>query len=95
MLYLDDKHSGIYKIPYRSITPKQSECTNLLVPVCVSASHIAMTSIRMEPVWMILGESAGVAAAMAVADNTPVQQVPYAGLKEKLVALKQRVERGI
>ena len=93
MLYLDDKHAGIYKIPYRSITPKQSECTNLLVPVCVSASHIAMTSIRMEPVWMILGESAGVAAAMAVAENTPVQQVPYAGLKEKLVALKQRLER--
>lgn len=84
-----------YKIPYRSITPKQSECTHLLVPVCVSASHIAMTSIRREPVWMILGESAGVAVAMAVVENTPVQQVQYARLKEKLVALKQRVERWI
>ncbi len=93
MLYLDDKHESIYKIPYRSITPKASECTNLLVPVCVSASHIAMTSIRMEPVWMILGESAGIAASMAVADNLTVQQVPYASLKEKLVALKQRLER--
>jgi hypothetical protein len=93
MLYLDDQHEGIYKIPYRAITPKPSECTNLLVPVCVSASHIAMTSIRMEPVWMILGESAGVAAAMAATENTPVQQVLYARLKEKLVALKQRLTR--
>lgn len=93
MLYLDDQHEGIYKIPYRAITPKQTECTNLLVPVCVSASHIAMTSIRMEPVWMILGESAGVAAAMAMAENMPVQQVPYARLKQKLVALKQKLER--
>jgi hypothetical protein len=93
MLYLDEKHDGIYKLPYRAITPKQSECTNLLVPVCVSASHIAMTSIRMEPVWMILGESAGVAAAIAVKENLPVQQVPYVELKEMLVALKQRVER--
>ena len=93
MLYIDKKHEGIYKIPYRAITPKQSECTNLLVPVCVSASHIAMTSIRMEPVWMILGESAGVAAAMAVTESIPVQQVPYARLKEKLVALKQRLDR--
>lgn len=93
MLYLDEKYEGIYKIPYRAITPRRSECSNLLVPVCVSASHIAMTSIRMEPVWMILGESAGVAAAMAVKENLPVQQVSYAGLKEKLVALQQRLER--
>lgn len=91
MLYLDSKHEGIYKIPYRAITPKQSECTNLLVPVCVSASHIAMTSIRMEPVWMILGESAGVAAGMAVRESTPVQRVPYAGLQEKLLVLKQKL----
>jgi hypothetical protein len=95
MLYLDDKHEGIYKIPYRAITPKQSECTNLLVPVCVSASHIAMTSIRMEPVWMILGESAGVAAAMAVSEDTPVQQLPYEAVKKKLVALKQKLERPV
>jgi len=93
MLYLDDKHEGIYKIPYRAITPRQSECTNLLVPVCVSASHIAMTSIRMEPVWMILGESAGVAAAMAVTDNVPMQQIDYTKLKDKLITLKQRLTR--
>jgi len=93
MLYLDAAHEGIYKIPYRAITPKQSECSNLIVPVCLSASHIAMTSIRMEPVWMILGESAGVAAAMAVSDNIPVQQVPYGRLKEQLVARRQRLDR--
>ncbi len=95
MLYLDEKHEGIYKIPYRAITPKQSECTNLLVPVCVSASHIAMTSIRMEPVWMILGESAGIAASMAVEEQRPVQQVEYKKLRSKLLAIKQRLERSV
>ena len=92
MLYLEDEHRGIYRIPYRSIVPKKAQCTNLLVPVCVSASHIAMTSIRMEPVWMILGESAGVAASMAVKAGTPVQDVPYAGLYPKLRALTQKVD---
>ena len=92
MLYLEDEHRGIYRIPYRSIVPKKDQCTNLLVPVCVSASHIAMTSIRMEPVWMILGESAGVAASMAVKVGSPVQDVPYAELYPKLRALTQKVE---
>jgi hypothetical protein len=93
MLYLEEAHRGIYKIPYRSITPKLNECNNLLVPVCVSASHIAMTSIRMEPVWMILGESAGVAAALAVREKIPVQRVEYAKLRSKLVALHQKLDR--
>ena len=92
MLYLEDTHRGIYRIPYRSIVPKKDQCMNLLVPVCVSASHIAMTSIRMEPVWMILGESAGVAAAMAVKSGTSVQDVPYAELYPKLRALTQKVD---
>jgi hypothetical protein len=95
MLYLEEAHQGIYKIPYRAITPKQEECTNLLVPVCVSASHIAMTSIRMEPVWMILGESAGVAASMAVKANLPVQKVDYASLRQQLLSLQQRLERPV
>lgn len=93
MLYLDEKHEGIYKIPYRAITPRLNECTNLLVPVCVSASHIAMTSIRMEPVWMILGESAGVAASMAVTGRIPVQRVEYAPLRAKLLDLRQKLDR--
>jgi hypothetical protein len=92
MLYLEDEHRGIYRIPYRAIVPKKAQCTNLLVPVCVSASHIAMTSIRMEPVWMILGESAGVAAAMAVKSGGAVQDVPYAELYPKLRALAQKVD---
>jgi hypothetical protein len=95
MLYLEEAHKGIYKIPYRAITPKADECTNLLVPVCVSASHIAMTSIRMEPVWMILGESAGVAAAMVAKGNLPVQKVEYAELRKKLLNLNQRLERPV
>jgi len=92
MLYLEDEHRGIYRIPYRAIVPKKAQCTNLLVPVCVSASHIAMTSIRMEPVWMILGESAGVVAAMAVKSGGAVQDVPYAELYPKLRALAQKVD---
>ncbi|MHC4231644.1 MAG: FAD-dependent oxidoreductase [Planctomycetota bacterium] len=94
ILYLDNgRYDGIYKIPYEAIVPLKSECTNLLVPVCCSASHIAMTSIRMEPVWMILGESAGVAAAMAAAEETAVQDVPYKLLKAKLLKLGQKLNR--
>ncbi|MEI7781228.1 MAG: FAD-dependent oxidoreductase, partial [Planctomycetota bacterium] len=93
MLYLDDVHRGIYKIPYRAIVPLEKECDNLFVPVCCSASHIAMTSIRMEPVWMILAESAGVAAAMAIADNLPVQAVAYPRLRARLRELGQKLDR--
>jgi hypothetical protein len=93
MLYLEDIHRGIYQIPYRAIVPHRKECENLLVPVCCSASHIAMTSIRMEPVWMILGESAGVAAAMAIREGVPVQRIDYPALREKLLRLGQRLDR--
>jgi len=93
MLYLDEKHRGIYKIPYRAITPLKKECENLLLPVCCSASHIAMTSIRMEPVWMILGESAGVAAALAIEKRISVQDVDYGQLRSKLRRRGQKLER--
>jgi hypothetical protein len=92
MLYLETEHRGIYRIPYQAIRPKADQCANLLVPVCVSASHIAMTSIRMEPVWMILGESAGVAAAMAARAGVAVQAVPYADLQARLRALHQKLD---
>ncbi len=92
-VYLDEKHRGIYKIPYRCITPKSNQCTNLLIPVCVSSSHIAMSSIRMEPVWMILGESAGVAASIALKEKIDVQEVSYVKLKQKLSSLYQILER--
>jgi arylsulfatase A-like enzyme len=94
MLYLDKgKYNGSYKIPYEAIVPRKGECDNLLVPVCLSASHIAFTSVRMEPVWMILGESAGVAAAMAVDAAIPVQEVPYNELRQKLEDLDQILDR--
>jgi len=78
-----------YEIPYRSLTPKESECTNLLVPVCVSATHVAICTIRMEPVYMILGHSAGVAAVMSLRSGKPVQQIDIAALTQKLRAQKQ------
>ncbi len=93
MLYLEEIHRGIYKIPYRAITPTARECRNLFVPVCCSASHIAMTSIRMEPVWMTLGEASGVAAAMALRGDLPVQHVDTATLRSKLRDLGVKVER--
>ena len=94
IVYLDEgKYNGSYKIPYEAIVPSKGECENLLVPVCVSASHIAFTSLRMEPVWMILGESAGVAAALAVDNEIAVQDVPYKQLRSKLENLEQILDR--
>ena len=94
IIYLDGgKYNGSYKIPYESFVPTKGECDNLIVPVCVSASHIAFTSLRMEPVWMILGESAGVAAAIAVDGGIPVQDVSYEKLRPKLDELGQKLER--
>lgn len=78
-----------YPIAYRSITPKQEQATNLLVPVSLSASHIAFGSIRMEPVFMVLGQSAATAAAMAIDADVPVQEINYGQLKEKLLQDKQ------
>ncbi|RKY12408.1 MAG: xanthan lyase [Planctomycetota bacterium] len=80
-----------YRIAYGSITPKKNECENLLVPVCVSSSHIAFGSIRMEPVFMILGQSAATAAGFAIDDNIAVQDVSYDKLKQRLLADKQRL----
>ncbi|MFQ5733309.1 MAG: FAD-dependent oxidoreductase, partial [Planctomycetaceae bacterium] len=75
-----------YPIAYRSIRPKKSECTNLLVPVCLSASHIAYGSIRMEPVFMVLGQSAATAASLAIDDKLATQDVDVVKLQQQLVA---------
>ncbi|MEI7828436.1 MAG: FAD-dependent oxidoreductase [Prolixibacteraceae bacterium] len=74
-----------YSISFGSILPKKEECTNLLVPVCVSASHIAFGSIRMEPVFMILGQSAVVAACLAIENKMAIQDISYEMLKKKLL----------
>jgi hypothetical protein len=84
--------SGPYPISYRSIVPKEKECKNLLVPVCVSATHIAFGSIRMEPVFMVLGQSAAIAASMAIDKNIPVQQVEYKELQKVLLENMQRLK---
>ncbi|MDL2265046.1 FAD-dependent oxidoreductase [Parabacteroides sp. OttesenSCG-928-G07] len=81
-----------YSISFGSILPKKEECENLLVPVCVSSSHIAFGSIRMEPVFMILGQSAALAATIAIDNNQSVQEVSYTTLREKMDARKQVVE---
>jgi hypothetical protein len=81
---------GPYRISYNSVVPKKEECSNLLVPVCVSSSHIAFGSIRMEPVFMILGQSTGTAAVRAIEEGCAVQDVDYSKLRERLVRDKQR-----
>jgi len=78
-----------YPVSYRSIVPKREECTNLLVPVCVSATHIAYGSIRMEPVFMVLGQSAATAAVLAIDGGSDVRNVAYEELRNQLVKDKQ------
>jgi hypothetical protein len=77
---------GPYQISYGSIVPKKGQAANLFVPVCLSSSHIAYGSIRMEPVFMILGQSAATAAVMAIDGKLDVQDVPYEKLKERMLA---------
>ncbi|MBN1558609.1 FAD-dependent oxidoreductase [candidate division KSB1 bacterium] len=83
---------GAYLISYRSIVPKKGEIDNLFVPVCLSASHIAYGSIRMEPVFMILGQSAAAAAAIAIDLGAAVQDVPYDRLRGVLLRDKQVID---
>lgn len=85
-----DKGTGkLYPIPYRAITPQEAECANLLVPVSFSASYIAYASARMEATFMVLGESAGVAAAQAIDERKPVQQIDVPRLRKRLCDLGQ------
>lgn len=94
-LFVDDQHrlrlEGAffrsvkpYPVSYRSIIPKKNECTNLLVPICLSASHVAYGSMRMEPVFMMLAQAAATAAALAIKDDVALQDVPYAQLRSQL-----------
>ena len=78
-----------YPISYRSIVPRESECTNLFVPVCLSASHIAYGSIRMEPVFMVLGQSSASAALLAIEEDVNVQNIDYQKLSQHLLDDRQ------
>ncbi|PQO37333.1 FAD-dependent oxidoreductase [Bremerella cremea] len=80
-----------YPIPYRAITPKPEDCTNLLVPVCFSASHLGYASARMEPVFMICGESAGIAAVQAIEEDVPVQEIDMTRYQKSLLAAGQKL----
>ena len=81
-----------YPISYRSIIPRAFECENLFVPVCMAATHIAYGSIRMEPMFMILGQSAATAASLAIDAKIAVQKVDFATLRARLIADKQVLE---
>ncbi|MEZ0259170.1 MAG: FAD-dependent oxidoreductase [Chthoniobacter sp.] len=83
------KYGQPYQLPYRAITPERTECENLLVPVCLSASHVALSSVRVEPTWMVLGQSAGVAAALAAKSNVAVQELSMPELQKNLREAKQ------
>jgi hypothetical protein len=92
------RHDGViwhtppkpYGISYRSIVPKKGQCKNLFSTICVSASHVAHGSIRMEPVFMVLSESAAIAAKIAIQKNIDVQDLDYQDLKKALIANKQK-----
>lgn len=81
-----------YSISFGTLVPKKEECSNLLVPVCVSSSHTAFGSIRMEPVFMILGQSAAAAASLAIDGGIAVQDLEYEQLRKVLSEEKQVLE---
>lgn len=81
-----------YRISYRCLRPRKSDCVNLLVPTVISSTHVAFGSSRMEPVFMILGQSAGAAAALAIEESVPVQDVDYGRLREVLLREGQLLE---
>ena len=80
-----------YPVSYRSIIPRKGECENVFAPICLSASHVAHGSIRMEPVFMVLSESAAHAAAIAIEEGLSVQQVEYGKLKPVLLKSGQKL----
>ncbi len=76
---------GPYQIPYSAIIPKNGECKNLLVPVCISASHVALSSIRMEPTYMVIGEAAGIAAVRSLEEDADVQNIDQEAFRKALL----------
>ena len=83
------KTGHAYHVPYRAILPKPKQCSNLLVPVALSCTHVGISSLRIEGAWMVIGQGAGVAAALAAKDNAAVQELKYAKLRQRLLAQNQ------
>ena len=75
-----------YHVPYRAVLPKPAQCSNLLVPVALSCTHVGMSSLRIEGAWMVIGQGAGVAAALAVKEGVAVRDVDYPRLRVRLLA---------
>jgi len=81
-----------YQIPYRAILPRPEQCGNLLVPVALGSTHVAMSSLRIEGAWMAIGQGAGVAAALSAKRGVSVQDLPYSELRTRLLAQGQSLE---
>jgi hypothetical protein len=81
-----------YQVPYRSILPKPEQCENLLVPVALSSTHVGISSLRIEAAWMVIGQGAGVAAALAADQGVPAQKLSYRELRKRLLAQGQVLE---
>lgn len=88
----NSKQGYAYHVPYRSILPKPGQCDNLLVPVALSCTHVGISSLRIEGAWMVIGQSAGIAAALAADRDAAVQELPYPALRERLLAQGQVLE---
>ncbi len=88
----EPKQGYAYHVPYRSILPKPEQCTNLLVPVALSCTHVGISSLRIEGAWMVIGQGAGVAAALSSQEGVAVQDLPYAKLHKRLLAQGQVLE---
>lgn len=83
------KQGYAYQVPFRSILPKSEQCDNLLVPIALSCTHVGISSLRIEGTWMVIGQAAGIAAALAANQDVAVQQVKYEKLRERLLSQKQ------
>lgn len=86
------KQGYAYHVPYRSILPKPGQCENLLVPVALSCTHVGISSLRIEGAWMVIGQGAGVAAALSAKEGMSVQELPYPKLRARLLAQGQALE---
>ncbi len=83
------KQGYAYHVPYRSILPMREQCDNLLVPVALSCTHVGISSLRIEGAWMVIGQGAGVAAALSAKEGVAVQDLPYAKLRARLLTQGQ------